>query len=116
MENLLARCQKILRTSEIKAALQAGQLKLWGVPCEKCFEYMKAYFDGKGSLVRQDRRETQATQIIVAMAEQLADWCGDEKIFSAKEQAWRGLGKLLDRTRRMLDNFRREISLTPAYA
>lgn len=109
MENLLVKCREILRAGETEAALQTGQLKLWGSPCENCYEYMKAYLDSKGSLFPQDRRETLAKRIIVAMAEQLANWCGDEKIFSTKEQAWRELEKLLGRTRRMLDNWRREV-------
>ncbi|MCI0690843.1 hypothetical protein L0337_02430 [candidate division KSB1 bacterium] len=73
---------------------------------------MKAYLDGKGSLFPQDRREALAKQIIVAMSEQLADWCSAEKIFSTKEQAWRGLEKLLGRTRRMIDNWKREVGTT----
>jgi transcriptional regulator with PAS, ATPase and Fis domain len=109
MENLLVKCREILRAGEAEAALQTGQLKLWGSPCENCYEYMKAYLDSKGSLFPQDRREMLAKQIIVAMAEQLANWCGDEKIFSSKEQAWRELEKLLGRTRRMIDNWKREV-------
>jgi transcriptional regulator with PAS, ATPase and Fis domain len=116
MENLLVRCQEILRAGEVETALQSGQLKLWGAPCENCFEYMKTYLDGKGSLFPQDRRETLAKQIIVAMSEQLADWCSAEKIFNTKEQAWRGLEKLLGRTRRMIDNWKREVGAMEFYS
>jgi transcriptional regulator with PAS, ATPase and Fis domain len=116
MENLLVTCQQILRAGEVEAALQSGQLKLWGAPCENCFEYMKAYLDSKGSLFPQDRREALAKQIIVAMSEQLADWCSNEKIFNTKEQAWRGLEKLLGRTRRMLDNWKREAGAPQFYS
>jgi DNA-binding NtrC family response regulator/CHASE2 domain-containing sensor protein len=111
MENLLAQCQEILRAGEVEAALQSGQLKLGGAPCENCYECMKAYLDSKGSLFPQERREKLAKQIIVAMAEQLAAWCGDEKIFSSKEQAWRELEKLLGRTRRMIDNWKKEVGV-----
>ncbi|MGH7597204.1 MAG: sigma 54-interacting transcriptional regulator [bacterium] len=116
MENLLVMCQQILRAGEVEAALQSGQLKLWGAPCENCFEYMKTYLDSKASLFPQDRREMLAKQIIVAMSEQLADWCGNEKIFSTKEQAWRGLERLLGRTRRMLDNWKREAGVLQFYS
>ncbi|MGH7456456.1 MAG: sigma 54-interacting transcriptional regulator, partial [bacterium] len=116
MENLLVTCQEILRGGEVEAALQSGQLKLWGAPCEDCYEYMRAYLDGKGSLFPQDRREALAKQIIVGMSEQLADWCSNEKIFSTKEQAWRGLEKLLGRTRRMLDNWKREAGAPQFYS
>jgi transcriptional regulator with PAS, ATPase and Fis domain/CHASE2 domain-containing sensor protein len=116
MENLLATCQQILRAGEVEAALQSGQLKLWGAACEDCYEYMRAYLDGKGSLFPQDRREALAKQIIVAMSEQLADWCGNERIFNTKEQAWRGLEKLLGRTRRMIDNWKREVGAAKFYS
>jgi transcriptional regulator with GAF, ATPase, and Fis domain/CHASE2 domain-containing sensor protein len=113
MGNLLARCEDLLRAGHVETSLQAGELKLWGVACENCYEYMKAYVDGKASSFQPEQRDKLAKQVIVAMAEQLSAWCREQKLGSM-QQSWDEIEKLLGRTRRQIGNWEREVG-TPGF-
>jgi transcriptional regulator with GAF, ATPase, and Fis domain/CHASE2 domain-containing sensor protein len=107
MENLLTQCQEMLRAGNVETALQSGEIKLWGSVCENCYAYLKAYIDSKASSFSQDQREKLAKQTIVAMSEQLIAWCKEQKL-GPMQQNWEEVEKLLGRTRRMIDNWKRE--------
>jgi len=110
MDNLLETCQEILRSGNVETALQSGQIKLWGSSCENCYAYMKTYLDSKASPFPSDQREKLAKQSIVAVAEQLINWCKEQKI-GPMQQNWDEIEKLLGRTRRMIDNWKHEVGL-----
>ena len=107
MENLLVKCEELLRAGNVETALQSGELKLWGAACENCYEYMKAYVDSKASSFQPEQRDKLAKQVIVTMSEQLQSWCREQKLGSM-QQCWDEIVKLLGRTRRQIDNWRRE--------
>ena len=107
MANLLEKCQELLRAGSVETALQAGALKLWGAEFKDCFDYMKAYIDGKASSFPPEQREKLAKQTIVTMSEQLQHWCREQKL-GTMPQNWEKIETLLGRTRRMMDNWRRE--------
>jgi len=108
MENLLAKCEVLLRAGNVEAALQSGELKLWGAACENCYEYMKAYVDSKASSFQPEQRDKLAKQVIVTMSEQLQSWCREQKLGSM-QQCWDEIVKLLGRTRRMIDIWKHEV-------
>jgi DNA-binding NtrC family response regulator/CHASE2 domain-containing sensor protein len=108
MENLREKCEAMLRAGGVEAALQAGEIKLWGSACENCYAYMKSYIDSKAAAFPQEQREKLAKQIIVGMSEQLIQWCKEHKL-GPMQQNWEEIEKLLGRTRRMLDNWKREL-------
>jgi len=113
MGNLLARCEEMLRAGHVETALQSGELKLWGAACENCYEYMKAYVDGKASSFQPEQRDKLAKQVIVAMSERLSAWCREQKLGSM-QQSWDEIEKLLGRTRRQIGNWEREVG-TPGF-
>jgi DNA-binding NtrC family response regulator/CHASE2 domain-containing sensor protein len=115
MNNLLVLCKEILLTGNVEQALQSGKLKLFGAPCENCFEYVKSFIDNKASLFPEEKRETLAKQTIVAMKETLFAWCKDEKL-AKMDQLSTELEKLLGRTRRMIDNWKREVGVPAFYS
>jgi len=108
MENLLGTGKEMLRTGSVETALQTGQLKLWGAACENCYAYMKAYIDSKGSSFPPEQREKLAKQTIVAMSELLIHWCKEQKL-GPMQHNWEAIETLLGRTRRMLDNWKKEV-------
>ncbi len=71
---------------------------------------MKAYIDSKASSFPQEQREKLAKQTIVAMSEQLIAWCKEQNL-GPMPQNWEEIEKLLGRTRRMLDNWKREVGM-----
>jgi len=115
MDNLLENCQEMLRAGNVEEALQSGELKLWGSVCENCYEYMKAYIDSKASSFPPEQREKLAKQTIVAMAEMLIQWCREQKR-GPMQQNWEEIEKLLGRTRRMIDIWKKEVGMPGFYS
>ncbi|MCG3117965.1 MAG: Anaerobic nitric oxide reductase transcription regulator NorR [bacterium] len=112
MEHLLSQCQDLVLAGGIETALQTGQLQFGGIAYKNCFDYMKACLDNKGSSFQPDERETLAKQTIVALAEQLAEWCRSKK-FNTMDFCWKEIEKLLGRTRRMIAIWKDEVGLPP---
>jgi transcriptional regulator with PAS, ATPase and Fis domain len=115
MSNLLHFCQELLRHGNVQQAVQSGQLQIFGIPRENCYEYIKTFIDGNASSFPQDIKEKLAKQAIVLMQDQLMAWCKDEKL-GRMEELVRDIEKLLGRTRRMVDNWKREVGFPPFYS
>jgi len=112
MEHLLSRCQELVLAGSGETALQATQFQFDGIVYKNCYDYMKACLDHKGSSFQSDERETLAKQTMVALAEQLADWCRGKK-FNTMDFCWKEIEKLLGRTRRMIAIWKDEVGLPP---
>ncbi len=109
-QNLLLKCQALLHSGNVEERLRAEPFQIRGQSCENVYDYLKIFLDNQASLFPPDQRETLAKQTIVTMQEQLYAWCKEEKL-GKMEPLVKDVEKLLGRTRRMVDNWRRELGM-----
>jgi DNA-binding NtrC family response regulator len=115
MKHLMTVCQDILRLGNGEEAPPSGRLEIHGKACENCYDYITTFIDSQASVFPQDKREKLAKQVIVAMKEELFAWCKDEAL-GKMEQLCEKIEKLLGRTRRMIDNWKREVGFPLFYS
>ncbi len=105
-KRLLLGCKAALKKGKIEAFLQSSELQANHKICANCYEYLAAFVNGIASIFDPARREMLVRQAIVQMQEELLHWCHLEKI-DKLSQLYDKIERLLGRSRRQIDNWRR---------
>ena len=77
-----------------------------------CYDYFKTFVNEIASIFPVDQRELLVRKVIVTMQEELLKWCREEKV-SKLSDLYNKIEKLLGRSRRQIDNWKKEPSISP---
>jgi len=106
-KRLLEGCKTAIRRDSIDEFLKSKHLQADHKICANCYEYFRTFVDGIASIFSPDKREALVRTTIVQMQEQLFQWCRQEKIAKLGD-LYDGIERLLGRTRRQIDNWKKE--------
>jgi DNA-binding NtrC family response regulator/CHASE2 domain-containing sensor protein len=106
-KRLLEGCKTAIKKDSIDEFLKSKHLQADHKICANCYEYFRTFVAGIASIFSQDKRETLVRAAIVQMQEQLFQWCRQEK-FAKLGDLYDGIEILLGRSRRQIDNWKKE--------
>lgn len=106
-QRLLDGCKAALKRNNIDEFLRSKHLQADHKICANCYDYLATFVNGIASVFSADSKEALVRKTIVLMQEQLFLWCRQEKI-AKLSHLYDKIEKLLGRTRRQIDNWRKE--------
>ncbi len=106
-EHLLELSKKALKENKLDELLKSNHLKVDGVRHTNLYDYFKALVIGLSSISPENKRETLVRKSIVDIQDELFHWCHEQKI-AKLGQLYDPIEKLLGRSRRQIDNWRKE--------
>jgi hypothetical protein len=107
-ERLVSACKQALQTSPASIDLEANPLHL---ESPDCYEYLCNFLQDLTSLFPDGTKEELVRKLIVQMQDELFQWCRQEKI-GKLGHLYEIIEKLLGRSRRQIDNWRTQTSLS----
>jgi DNA-binding NtrC family response regulator len=107
-ERLVSACKQALQTSQSPIVLEENPLHL--EPSD-CYEYLRTFVQNLTSLFPDEHKEALVRKLIVQMQDELFQWCRQEKI-AKLGNLYEIIEKLLGRSRRQIDNWRTQTTLS----
>jgi len=106
-QQMLELCKKAIKDNKINEFLESNSLKVNQQLQPNLYKYFRTFVNGLASIFSDDDKEKLVKEIIVDMLDQLLDWCREEK-FAKLQSMYGSFEKILGRTRRQIDNWRKE--------
>jgi len=105
-KRLLDACKTAIKANRIDEFLRSKHLQADNKTCANCYEYFQVFVNGIASIFPADNRKELVRESIVQMQQQLFQWCrnGNIKLGDRYDE----IEKILGRTRRRIDDWRKE--------